>query len=255
MRSAAAAWTAAAIPSGPVEGRGEVGLGAASRARASASASSAADPAAARDLQADRVGDAGGQRARLGRGLVHGDPHRHALAHRAQSRRCRARAPRRARARRGASAVDRAHRLLDVPGAVGVQPQRHRRARPQPAPRRPGRRRRRCRPSASRSRTRRRRAAGGRADACARSTRADRRVDRHARRGTIVSDQRADRRSRRWPRRSHSAMSTRGQRLREVGDARQRSSRRSPRTSSPSCAAPGVGAAARRARASMLTPS
>ena len=38
-------------------------------------------PAAARDLQADRVGHARAERARLGGGLVDRDPHRHALAH------------------------------------------------------------------------------------------------------------------------------------------------------------------------------
>ena len=56
-------------------------------------------PAAARDLQADGVGDARAERAVLGGGLVDRDAHRHALAHLAHRLAGRAPAPRRARGR------------------------------------------------------------------------------------------------------------------------------------------------------------
>jgi hypothetical protein len=65
-----------------VVGRGQIHLGAA-RANQRRRGQQAADPAAARDLQAHGVRDAGRQRAGDRRGLVDRDPHRDALTQRA----------------------------------------------------------------------------------------------------------------------------------------------------------------------------
>ena len=124
-----------------VEGRGQVD-GRAAQARRRGVAEHAGDPAAARDLQAHRVGRPGLRRAGLGGGLVHRQRHVHLRAHRAQ----RLDAVHRllgeldARGREVAQVRD---RLVDRPGAVGVDPDAPRARRSPPAPRRPGRRRRR----------------------------------------------------------------------------------------------------------------
>src|SRR3954462_9916498 len=80
---AAAQWTAAASPSGPskVEARETSGPDGGTRAAGAGTAPRRArgpppgDPAAARDLQAHRVGHLGGERARLAGGLVHRHAH------------------------------------------------------------------------------------------------------------------------------------------------------------------------------------
>ncbi len=102
-RSAAAQCTAAAMPERPVERRREVDVGA-GRAHERRLREQRRDAARARDLQADGVGGAAGERAGIGGRLVHRDPHRDALAHRRAAPRSRGPAPRRARAPAGASA-------------------------------------------------------------------------------------------------------------------------------------------------------
>ena len=87
-----------------------------------AAASSARDAAAARDLQADRVRHARAERAVLGRGLVDRDPR----ATRSRTSRIACEAVGRLLDQlqpRGRERLDRPHRLLDRPGAVGVQAQ------------------------------------------------------------------------------------------------------------------------------------
>ncbi len=131
-------------PQRPVEGRGEVDVGA-GRAHERGLGQQPRDPAAARDLQAHRVGHLGRERARLAGGLVHGHADGDAVAHLAH----------RMHAVHGLldqlepggrEGVDRRDGLVDLPGAVGVQAQLHLRARRRRARRPRARRRRRCRP-------------------------------------------------------------------------------------------------------------
>ena len=82
----------------------------------------AGDAAAARHLQAHGVGDLRGQRAGLARGLVHRHAHGDAVAHRAQLLDAVDGLLDELEAR-GGERLDRAHRLVDLPGAVGVQAQ------------------------------------------------------------------------------------------------------------------------------------
>ena len=126
-----------------VERRGDVGLGA-GRAHELGRGEQAGDPAAARQLQADRVGGAATSSA-PGSAAVSSIAMRTgtARADLRAGRRCRAPAPRRSSRPAGRERLDRRDRLLDRPRAVGVEAQVDVGARPPRAPRRPGPRRRR----------------------------------------------------------------------------------------------------------------